>query len=71
MPKAKGNAKTKVKSKTVISQYLAEIGRKGGLSKSPKGVALLPPARRSEIAKKAAQARWGKKRAQSSTRLTP
>jgi hypothetical protein len=34
------------------------LGKLGGKAKVPKGVHLLPPERRAEIAKKAAQARW-------------
>ena len=47
----------------VISEVMREMGRKGGQAKVPKGPATLPPERRSEIAKRAAAARWGKKRA--------
>jgi hypothetical protein len=37
------------------------LGRKGGLAKVKKGTAMLTNAGRSELAKKAAAARWGKK----------
>jgi hypothetical protein len=37
------------------------LGRKGGLAKVPKGLAKLSKARRRQIAKKGAAARWGKK----------
>jgi hypothetical protein len=47
--------------KSAISAYLAEIGRKGGKAKVPKGTATLSPEERSAIAKRAAAARWGKK----------
>jgi hypothetical protein len=39
----------------------AKGGKIGGKAKVPKGTALLPPERRSEIARKAAAARWGKR----------
>jgi len=52
--------------KSVISDYLAEIGRKGGLkggtAKVPKGTAMLTPEQRSELAKQAAAKRWGTKK---------
>jgi hypothetical protein len=38
-----------------------ELGRLGGKKKVPKGLAMLSKARRKEIARKAAAARWGKK----------
>jgi hypothetical protein len=44
-----------------VSEYLAQIGRRGGKKKVPKGTAMLPEQRRQEIARKAAAARWGKK----------
>lgn len=43
----------------VFSKIMREIGGKGG----KKRAAALTPARRSEIAKKAAAARWGSKSA--------
>jgi len=39
----------------------AELGRKGGRAKVPKGLATLTPGQRSVIARKAAKARWEKK----------
>jgi hypothetical protein len=39
------------------------LGRLGGKAKVPKGMHLLPPERRTEIARKAAQARWAKRTA--------
>jgi hypothetical protein len=44
-----------------ISEYLAEIGRKGGLKGGKARSESLTPKKRKEIAKKAASARWGKK----------
>ena len=49
--------------KTVVSRYLAEIGRKGGKAKVPKGIAALSPEERKELGRKAAEKGWAKKRA--------
>jgi len=38
-----------------------ELGRRGGKKKVPKGFSTMDPARRSEVSKAAAAARWGKK----------
>jgi hypothetical protein len=46
---------------TLISQYLAEIGRKGGLIGGKARAESLTAKKRSEIVRKAAQARWKKK----------
>lgn len=43
------------------NQKLAAAGRIGGLQGGPKRAAALSKRRRSEIARKAARARWGKK----------
>jgi hypothetical protein len=43
-----------------LSDYFAEIGSKGGQARVPKGAAMLPPERRSEMARKAVNARWAK-----------
>jgi hypothetical protein len=40
-----------------------ELGRLGGQAKVPKGFSTMDPARRAEISKKAAEKRWGKKKA--------
>jgi hypothetical protein len=45
-----------------ISQYLAEIGRKGGLKGGIARRNALSAKRRREIASKAAEARWGKRK---------
>ena len=45
-----------------IHDYLARIGKKGGLAKVKKGTATLTKAERATRAKEAAAARWGKKR---------
>ncbi len=47
-------------TRSPISQYLAEIGRKGGLKGGKARASLLSTKKRKEIAKKAAKARWGK-----------
>ena len=39
----------------------AEMGRKGGQARVPKGTAMLSPTKRRALAKKAARARWGKR----------
>jgi len=39
------------------------LGRKGGKKKVPKGFSQMDPARREEIARKAAAKRWEKKKA--------
>lgn len=50
-------------SVSAISQYLATIGRKGGIKGGKARAATLSPERKTEIARKAAQTRWqnGKK----------
>ena len=47
--------------RSAISQYLAEIGRKGGLKGGQARAKRLSAKRRKEIARKAAKARWSKK----------
>jgi len=44
-----------------VREYLASIGKKGGLAKVKKGTATLTKAQRAARARKAAAARWGKK----------
>jgi hypothetical protein len=44
-----------------VREYLASIGKKGGLAKVKKGTATLTKAERAARAKEAAAARWGKK----------
>jgi hypothetical protein len=46
--------------KTVVSKYLAGIGRKGGKASGKARMEKLTPERRVAIAKKAAAARWAK-----------
>ncbi|MBX9735108.1 MAG: hypothetical protein K2X37_13710 [Chitinophagaceae bacterium] len=48
-------------SKEAISSAAAALGRKGGLKGGPARAAALTPKKRSEIAKKAAAARWHNK----------
>jgi hypothetical protein len=45
---------------TSVSEYLAKIGRKGGLSGGPARAKKLSASRRKQIAKKAAKSRWKK-----------
>jgi hypothetical protein len=45
----------------VIAEYLATIGRRGGLKGGKARAAALPASKRKAIAKKAAAARWAKK----------
>ena len=44
--------------KTAVSKYLAEIGRKGGQKRVPKGTAALTPEERTEQSRNAAIKRW-------------
>jgi hypothetical protein len=46
-----------------VSQYLATIGRRGGIKGGKARAAVLTKARRRAIAKKAAKARWAAKKA--------
>lgn len=48
-------------SEDAIKAAAAALGRKGGLKGGPARAAKLSPKKRSEIAKKAAAARWGNK----------
>ena len=45
-----------------VKEYLARIGRKGGLKGGKARARKLSADRRSEIARKAAQARWARRR---------
>jgi hypothetical protein len=45
-----------------VSQYLANIGRKGGLKGGKARAQALPASKRKAIAQKAAKARWSKKK---------
>lgn len=49
-------------SRSLISQVMAEMGRKGGRIGGKRRLETLTDRRRSQIAKQAAQARWSKKR---------
>jgi hypothetical protein len=49
-----------VAEQLAVSQYLASIGRKGGIKGGKARAAKLSSERRKEIAKNAAQARWEK-----------
>lgn len=48
--------------RSIISKYLAEIGRKGGLKGGKARAEKLTPEQRKEIATKAANARWKTKK---------
>ncbi len=49
-------------SRSVISQVMAEMGRRGGLIGGKRKLETLTAKRRSQIARQAARARWGKKK---------
>ena len=49
-------------SRALISQVMAEMGRKGGRIGGKRRLETLSDRRRTEIARKAAQARWAKKK---------
>lgn len=49
-------------SRSVISQVMAEMGRKGGKIGGKRRLETLSDKRRSQIAKQAARARWSKKK---------
>jgi hypothetical protein len=52
--------KEQSKKRSIISEYLAEIGRKGGLKGGKARAEKLSAKRREEIAQEAAKARWKK-----------
>jgi len=52
-------------SRSLISQIMAEMGRKGGRIGGKRRLVTLSDRRRSQIAKQAAQARWSKKKKKS------
>ena len=47
-----------------LSSYMAAMGRKGGLVGGKRRLVTMSPTARKRAAAKAAQARWGKKRAE-------
>lgn len=49
-------------TRSLISQVMAEMGRRGGKIGGKRRLETLSDSRRSQIAKQAAQARWGKKK---------
>jgi hypothetical protein len=51
--------------RSIVSQVMAEMGRRGGLIGGKRRLETLSDRRRSQIAKQAAQARWGKKKKKS------
>ena len=51
------------RKKSPIAEYLAKIGKKGGKASGKARMEKLTPEKRTEVAKKAAAARWkGKKK---------
>jgi hypothetical protein len=56
-------ALAKLRAASLTPEERSEISRSGGLVGGAARAASLTPKRRKEIAKKAAAARWGKKRA--------
>ncbi len=59
LPEAQSESKPQ---RSAISEYLAKIGRKGGLKGGKARAAKLSPTRKAAIARKAAKARWTKQR---------
>jgi hypothetical protein len=55
---AKGEAEDTLKEKDAIKAAAAALGKKGGLMGGPARAKALTAKKRSEIAKKAARARW-------------
>lgn len=49
-------------SRTLVSQVMAAMGRKGGKTGGKRRMELLSPEQRSTMGKLAAEKRWGKKR---------
>ena len=49
-------------NRSLVSQVMAEMGRKGGLIGGKRRLETLSDRRRSQIAKQAARARWSKKK---------
>lgn len=54
-----------------VFEAAAQMGRKGGKVKTPKGFSALTPAQRSEVAKAAIAKRWADKRKSDATRKVP
>ncbi len=59
-PEEKPNEPEPVKERSPISEYLSQIGKKGGLKGGPARAKALTSKKRKEIAQKAAIARWKK-----------
>jgi len=53
---------TEINEEEVLRRHLSRLGRKGGLIGGPARMAMLTARGRKELAKKAAAARWGKKK---------
>jgi hypothetical protein len=54
--------KEQPKERSPISEYLSQIGKRGGLKGGPARAKKLSAKKRKEIARKAAKARWGKRK---------
>lgn len=59
-PEEKAIEAEQPKERSPISEYLSQIGRKGGLKGGPARAKKLSSKKRKEIAKKAAKTRWSK-----------
>jgi hypothetical protein len=57
-----GESETVTISMTLVSQVMAAMGRKGGLTGGKSRMALLNPEERSTMGRLAAEKRWGKSR---------
>lgn len=57
---AEASTEPETMTKAQISKLMAEMGRKGGKAGSKRRMEIMTPAQRSQVALKAAQARWKK-----------
>lgn len=55
-----GDESAPINTRSVISEYMSDLGKKGGRVSGKRRMENLTPAKRSEIAHKAAVSRWGK-----------
>lgn len=63
-PEGKPAEPEQIDERSVISKYLSEIGKKGGLKGGPERAKRLSVKERKNIARKAAKTRWAKKKSQ-------
>lgn len=61
---AEAPAEKPVSAPADLSQYMAAMGRKGGMVGGKRRLVTMTPAQRKKAAQKAAAARWGKKKAE-------